>query len=48
MQFFNSAVPQEIRFGLDDDSEAAIGIPLVTLTEVSLQHKKKAQKLHTG
>ncbi|XP_078340386.1 Fanconi anemia group D2 protein-like [Crassostrea virginica] len=43
----NSTVPQEIRFGLDDDSEAAIGIPLVTLTEASLQHKK-AQKLHTG
>lgn len=45
--FFRSIVPQENRFGLDDDSEASICIPLVSLTEASVKDKKKSQKQKT-
>lgn len=44
----DSIVPQENRFGLDDDSEASICIPLVSLTEASVKDKKKSQKQKTS
>ncbi|XP_055999179.1 Fanconi anemia group D2 protein-like isoform X3 [Ostrea edulis] len=44
----DSMVPQEIKFGLDDDSEVAIGIPLVALTEKSVKDKKKMQTQKSG
>ncbi|XP_061195193.1 Fanconi anemia group D2 protein-like [Saccostrea echinata] len=43
-----SLVAQDVRFDLDDDSEVAIGIPLVVLTEKSIKDKKKTQNQHTG
>lgn len=43
----DSIVPQENRFGLDDDSEASISIPLVSLTEASVKDKK-SQKQKTS
>lgn len=42
--FFPSIVPQENRFGLDDDSEASISIPLVSLTEASVKDKKSQKQ----
>ncbi|XP_062592830.1 Fanconi anemia group D2 protein-like, partial [Saccostrea cucullata] len=43
-----SLIAQDVRFGLDDDSEVPIGIPLVVLTEKSVKDKKKTPNQNTG